>query len=90
MEKVYRQYKNDGLAVLGICTSGTKSETRDLVEEMNLTFTMAHDFDDVYSKQFGTDSEPILVLLDKNLKIVDIYNGIYPSELKKSLHLMLN
>jgi len=70
---------------LGICTSGTKSETSDLVSEMNLTFTMAHDFDDVYSTKFGADSEPILVLLDQNLKIVDIYNDIYPSELKKAL-----
>lgn len=61
------------------------SDTRDLMNEDDLTFTMAHDFGDVYSKRFGADSEPILVLLDPNLKIIDIYNDFYPSDVKKSL-----
>lgn len=85
MEKFYRQYKSQGLAVLGICSSGAMWETRDLVNEMDLTFTMAHDYDDVYSGRFGADTEPIIVLLDSKMKILEIDDDLYPSELRKSL-----
>ena len=85
MEQFYRENRTKGLEVLGICTSDGEDATREVIEEMHLTFKMAHDVGQRLSTQLNVTGEPVLILLDKDLKVIHIANDIYPKDLKIAL-----
>jgi peroxiredoxin len=80
LEKLYRKYKDRGVAVLGISMdsgSGAVQKVKGFAEKNNLTYLMLLD-DGKVSGSYAVYNIPATYILDRNHVIAKIYKGYMP------------
>ena len=77
IEKLNQKFRDKGLVVLGISESG-KSEEKNVKhfhERVSLSFPILNDWQSEVSDRYGVSQLPLTVIIDRQGKIVDIYQG---------------
>lgn len=77
LQKLYEQYKDDGLLVLGISvdSSGQERRIQQLVESAGVTFPILRDPEKRVVRTFETIGTPQTLLIDKNGELVYHWRG---------------
>lgn len=66
MERLYREYRRQGFAVLAVSTDPEgPAVTRPYRDALGLTFTIAHDPDAVVMRLYGVRALPVTFLVDR-------------------------
>lgn len=74
LEKVYQQYKNKGLNVIGISIEDEKQLADAFAKDYNLTFPIGYKGSEVAQK-YRTRGVPFIFILDRNHKIYNVWPG---------------
>ncbi len=76
MERLYREYRRRGFAILAVSTDSEGSAvTRPYREALGLTFTIAHDPDAVVMRLYGVRTLPVTFLVDRKGVITHQFFG---------------
>lgn len=70
LAKVYEQYKNKGVEVIGVATWDRAAKTKKAIEELNITWPQIFDADTKPSDLYGFDGIPQIMLFAPDGKII--------------------
>ena len=87
MNDLYRKYKDDGLVVLGICTSTGQEKMESVAEELGITYPIAKDPDQKGAKDWKVKWFPTYAAIDRNGKLRAI--GMNPDGADKVIQKLL-
>ena len=66
VQKLYEQYRDNGLQVLGINIDRDTRKAREMVENLDLAYPVLLDTEKSVSRQYKLDALPVVVLIDRN------------------------
>lgn len=81
LDTVYREYKVNNVAFLGIAMQDTKSKAMGFVEENGVTFPAGLDKDNTIKELFGVYGIPATYFIDKNGNINYTHAGMLTEDL---------
>jgi thiol-disulfide isomerase/thioredoxin len=86
-EKIHRDYRDKGVAVVGIAAQDAISEVKAFIAENNISYTIALDDNNNWANAFGgVKVLPTTVFLDKANKVLNFQQGyLSERELEKNL-----
>ena len=94
IERLYQQFRDEGLTVLAVESKGDRTGARALVEENHYSFPVLFDTEGIHKEKYGVYSFPTSFLLDPEGNIVFRHVGFYPgmeavleNEVRQLLHL---
>lgn len=79
LQRLYEQYKNDGLIVLGVSVDGSRQEVglRRFVQSMGVTYPILYDPANRISRTFRTIGIPQTFLIDRSGELVHHWHGAF-------------
>jgi thiol-disulfide isomerase/thioredoxin len=78
MEALYREYKDQGLAIVAVDFRENKATVRRFFDELGLSFDALLDVDGEVSEQYGAFSLPLTYFIDRDGRFVGKVVGIRP------------
>jgi peroxiredoxin len=91
LEAVYKQYRKQGLAIIGVnVTLDQEPNARAFVERYKLTFPVGHDTSAKITSLYSVHAVPTISFVDKAGKLVEQHVGeLTKSELRQRIDALL-
>ncbi|MGB9735380.1 MAG: peroxiredoxin family protein [bacterium] len=70
MEKMYREFRNKGLVVIGISIDHHVSQVKNFVKQYSITFPILLDTNETVASAYGITGVPETFILDRDYKLI--------------------
>ncbi len=83
LEKVYREYADRGVMLVGVAVEDTESKAREYVEKYGLTFPTGLDADGTVKEAYGVYGLPMTYFIDRKGRVNYVHAGVVTEALLK-------
>lgn len=83
LEKVYREYADRGVMLVGVAVQDTESKAREYVEKYGLTFPTGLDAEGTVKEAYGVYGLPMTYFIDREGRVNYVHAGVVTEALLK-------